>query len=173
MKKRISSIFCLLALAITSMQAKDYNVKDYGAIGDGKTLDHIAINATIDTCVAHGGGRVVLPAGTYLCGSIRMKSNVELHLMTGSKILAAPASMKAYDEAEEFEGTAYQDGGHTYFKNSLIYAIGANDVSITGRGMIDGEGLTRRDTGERLATCRVATSAQATRLLPLSNAATY
>ena len=146
MKKRISSIFCLLALAITSMQAKDYNVKDYGAIGDGKTLDHIAINATIDTCVAHGGGRVVLPAGTYLCGSIRMKSNVELHLMTGSKILAAPASMKAYDEAEEFEGTAYQDGGHTYFKNSLIYAIGANDVSITGRGMIDGEGLTRRDT---------------------------
>lgn len=146
MKKRISSIFCLLALAIASMQAKDYNVKDYGAIGDGKTLDHIAINATIDTCVAHGGGRVVLPAGTYLCGSIRMKSNVELHLMTGSKILAAPASMKAYDEAEEFEGTAYQDGGHTYFKNSLIYAIGANDVSITGRGMIDGEGLTRRDT---------------------------
>lgn len=146
MKKRISSIFCLLAFAITSMQAKDYNVKDYGAIGDGKTLDHIAINATIDTCVAHGGGRVVLPAGTYLCGSIRMKSNVELHLMTGSKILAAPASMKAYDEAEEFEGTAYQDGGHTYFKNSLIYAIGANDVSITGRGMIDGEGLTRRDT---------------------------
>ena len=146
MKKRISSIFCLLALAIISIQAKDYNVKDYGAIGDGKTLDHIAINATIDTCVAHGGGRVVLPAGTYLCGSIRMKSNVELHLMTGSKILAAPASMKAYDEAEEFEGTAYQDGGHTYFKNSLIYAIGANDVSITGRGMIDGEGLTRRDT---------------------------
>ena len=49
MKKRISSIFCLLAFAITSMQAKDYNVKDYGAIGDGKTLDHIAINATIDT----------------------------------------------------------------------------------------------------------------------------
>ena len=146
MKKRISSIFCLLALAIISIQAKDYNVKDYGAIGDGKTLDHIAINATIDTCVAHGGGRVVLPAGTYLCGSIRMKSNVELHLMTGSKILAAPASMKAYDEAEEFEGTAYQDGGHTYFKNSLIYAIGANDVSITGRGMIDGEGLTRQDT---------------------------
>lgn len=146
MKKRISSIFCLLALAIISIQAKDYNVKDYGAIGDGKTLDHIAINATIDTCVAHGGGRVVLPAGTYLCGSIRMKSNVELHLMTGSKILAAPASMKAYDEAEEFEGTAYQDGGHTYFKNSLIYAIRANDVSITGRGMIDGEGLTRRDT---------------------------
>lgn len=126
--------------------ANDFNVKDYGATGDGKTLDHTAINATIDTCVAHGGGRVVLPAGTYLCGSIRLKSNVELHLTAGARILAAPAEMKAYDKAEEWVGPAYQDGGHTYFKNSLIYAIGAHDVSITGRGMIDGKGLTKKDT---------------------------
>ena len=140
-------LITLVALACGIFaQAKDYNVLEYGAKGDGRTLDHHAINNAIDSCVAHGGGRVVLPAGTYLCGSIRMKSHVELHLMAGSKILAAPASMKAYDKAEFFEGTAYQDGGHTYFKNSLIYAIGANDVSITGRGMIDGEGLTRRDT---------------------------
>ena len=124
----------------------DYNVKDFGAKGDGKVLDHQAINAAIDTCVAHGGGRVVLPAGTYLCGSIRLKSYVELHLSAGAKILAAPASMKAYDEAEKWEGPAYQDGGHTYFKNSLIYAIGQEHVSITGRGIIDGQGLTRKDT---------------------------
>lgn len=124
----------------------DYNVREFGAKGDGKTLDHQAINAAIDTCVAHGGGRVVLPAGTYLCGSIRMKSHVELHLVAGAKILAAPENLKAYDEAEKFEGPAYQDGGHTYFKNSLIYAIGQENVSITGRGMIDGEGLTKKDT---------------------------
>lgn len=124
----------------------DYNVRNFGAKGDGKTLDHLAINAAIDTCVAHGGGRVVLPAGTYLCGSIRMKSHVELHLSAGAKILAAPASMKAYDEAEQWEGPAYQDGGHTYFKNSLIYAIGQEHVSITGRGIIDGLGLTKKDT---------------------------
>lgn len=146
MYKKLSTFLLFLALAVTGLQAKDYNVKDFGAMGDGKTLDHHAINAAIDTSVAHGGGRIVLPAGTYLCGSIRLKSHVELHLMTGSKILAAPAKMKAYDEAEEWIGPAYQDGGHSYFKNSLIYAIGANDVSITGRGMIDGEGLTRRDT---------------------------
>ena len=75
-----------------------------------------------------------------------MKSHVELHISAGAKILAAPASMKAYDEAEEWEGAAYQDGGHTYFKNSLIYAIGQEHVSITGRGMIDGQGLTKKDT---------------------------
>lgn len=79
---------------------KRLQCENYGAIGNGKVLDHHAINAAIDSYVAHGGGRVVLPAGTYLCGSIRMKSHVELHLMAGSKILAAPASMKAYDEAE-------------------------------------------------------------------------
>lgn len=128
-------------------QAADYDVKDFGAVGDGKTLDHIAINRAIDSCVAHGGGRVVLSGGgTYLCGSIRMKSNVELHISAGATILAAPAEMKAYDEAEPWEGPAYQDGGHTYFHNSLIWAVGQHNVSITGRGTIDGEGLTKRDT---------------------------
>ncbi len=144
MKRQI--LLTLMAVFVFLAKANDYNVMDYGARADGRTLDHQAINTAIDSCVAHGGGRVILPAGTYLCGSIRLKSHVELHLMTGAKILAAPASMKAYDEAEPFEGTAYQDGGHTYFKNSLIYAIGANDISITGRGMIDGLGLTNRDT---------------------------
>lgn len=102
MKKHLITLVAL-ACGIFA-QAKDYNVLEYGAKGDGRTLDHHAINTAIDSCVAHGGGRVVLPAGTYLCGSIRMKSHVELHLMAGSKILAAPASMKAYDKAEFFEG---------------------------------------------------------------------
>lgn len=145
MKKMIMMFLMMVGLMAHASSA-DYNVRDYGAKGDGKTLDHQAINAAIDSCVAHGGGRVVVPAGTYLCGSIRMKSHVELYLSAGAKILAAPASMKAYDKAESWEGPAYQDGGHTYFKNSLIYAIGQEHVSITGRGMIDGQGLTKKDT---------------------------
>jgi len=123
-----------------------YNVKDFGATGDGKTLDSPAINNAINACVNDGGGRVYLPAGTYLCGSIRMKSNIELHLAAGATILAAPASMKAYDESEVFGGPEYQDGGHTYFHNSLIWAEGQTNISITGRGMIDGLGLTKKDT---------------------------
>ena len=144
--KNMIMMFLMMVSLMTHASSADYNVRDYGAKGDGKTLDHHAINAAIDSCVAHGGGRVVVPAGTYLCGSIRMKSHVELHLSAGAKILAAPASMKAYDEAEQWEGPAYQDGGHTYFKNSLIYAIGQEHVSVTGRGMIDGQGLTKKDT---------------------------
>ncbi len=133
-------------VSVGAYASADYDVRNFGAAGDGKALDHAAINRAIDTCVAHGGGRVVLPAGTYLCGSIRMKSNVELHISAGATILAAPASMKAYDEAEKWDGPAYQDGGHTYFHNSLIWAVGQENVSITGRGMIDGKGLTKRDT---------------------------
>ncbi len=144
--REILTLFMMVLVLTVEASTADYNVRDFGASGNGKKLDHQAINAAIDTCVAHGGGRVVLPAGTYLCGSIRMKSHVELHLSAGAKILAAPASMRAYDEAESWEGPAYQDGGHTYFKNSLIYAIGQECVSITGRGMIDGEGLTKKDT---------------------------
>ena len=144
--KKILLMWMMMVGLMAHATSSDYNVRNFGAKGDGKTLDHQAINAAIDTCVAHGGGRVVLPAGTYLCGSIRMKSHVELHLMAGARILAAPASMKAYDKAEEWVGPAYQDGGHTYFRNSLIYAIGQEYVSITGRGMIDGEGLTKKDT---------------------------
>lgn len=144
----MKKILLLLAFMVSlgAQAAGDYDVRDFGAVGDGKTLDHGAINRAIDSCVAHGGGRVVLPAGTYLCGSIRMKSDVELHISAGATILAAPGSMKAYDESEPWEGPAYQDGGHTYFHNSLIWAVGQKNVSITGRGMIDGKGLTKKDT---------------------------
>ena len=81
-----------------------YHVKDFGAKGDGKTLDHTAINKAIEAATNNGGGQVILSAGTYLCGSIHLKSNVDLHLMAGATILAAPAELKAYDESEVFGG---------------------------------------------------------------------
>ena len=124
-----------------------YNVCDFGAKGDGQTLDSPAVNAAIEAAANNGGGQVLLPAGTYLCGSIRLKSNIDLHLAAGSTILAAPATRKAYDPSESFGGfPEYQDGGHTYFHNSLIWAEGQTNVSITGLGMIDGKGLTKHDT---------------------------
>ena len=148
MKRRLLCSM-LLALCVWGVQAAVlgvYDVRDYGAKGDGKALDHVAINKAIEAATKDGGGQVLLSAGTYLCGSIRLKSNVDLHLMAGAKILAAPAEMKAYDESEVFGGREYQDGGHTYFHNSLIWAEGQQNVSITGHGMIDGEGLTKHDT---------------------------
>ena len=145
MRKLIFVVLCLLFTLVVHAEGV-YNVRDYGAKGDGRTLDSPAFNAAIQQAVRQGGGRVDVPAGTYLCGSIRLDNDIELHLMAGAKILAAPAKMKAYDESEPFGGPEYQDGGHTYFHNSLIWADGKQNVSITGRGMIDGEGLTKKDT---------------------------
>ncbi|MCU1239215.1 MAG: hypothetical protein JWP63_7182 [Candidatus Solibacter sp.] len=66
-----------------------YDVKAYGATGDGKTLDTPAINKAIEAAAAAGGGTVWIPAGNYLCFSIRLKSNVAPHLDEGATIIAA------------------------------------------------------------------------------------
>lgn len=75
MKKRL--FLLMAAFACLPLLANIYNVREFGAKGDGKTLDHTAINQAIETATTHGGGQVVLPAGTYLCGSIRLKSHVD------------------------------------------------------------------------------------------------
>ena len=117
-------VLALLCASTLSLFAKDYIVTDYGAKGDGKNLDSKAINAAIDHCAQQGGGNVVVPAGTYLCGSIHLKSNIELHLTAGATITATD-ERGAYDPSETFGGPEYQDGGHTYFHNSLIWAEGS------------------------------------------------
>jgi polygalacturonase len=122
-----------------------YNVREFGATGDGKTLDSPAINRAIEAAAAAGGGTVVLPAGTYLSGSVRLKSNIHLVIGAGATLLGAPQEMNAYDPTEAFAGPAFQDGGHTYFHNSLIWGENLVNVSITGPGMINGGGLKSGD----------------------------
>ncbi len=122
-----------------------FNVRDYGAAGDSKTLDSPAINKAIDACAAAGGGTVLVPAGTYLSGSIRLKSNIRLLIDAGATILGAPQRMNAYDETEPYALGGYQDGGHCYFHNSLIWGENLTNVFITGNGMINGGGLVRSD----------------------------
>ncbi len=131
--------------AIGGRDRAGYNVRAFGAVGDGKHLDSPAINRAIAACAEAGGGTVYLPAGTYLCGSIHLRSRISLHLDAGATILGAPQELKAYDAPEAFTGTAYQDGGHTYFHNSLIWGEDLTNVAITGQGMINGGGLTKKD----------------------------
>lgn len=133
------------ALAADATDTGAYNVRNYGAKGDGVSLDGPAIDKAIQAAVQSGGGTVYLPPGIYLSGTIHLASNIHLLIDAGATILAAPQSMNAYDEPEHWEGTAYQDGGHTYFHNSLIYGEGLTNISITGQGMINGSALTSGD----------------------------
>ncbi len=131
--------------------ANIYNVKAFGARGDGKTLDTRAINHAIEAAALAGGGTVNFPPGTYLSFSIQLKSNIALYLDQGATILAADPKMAEgnYDTPEPNEWDMYQDFGHSHWQNSLIWGIGLENVSILGPGMIDGKGLTRRSPRPR------------------------
>jgi polygalacturonase len=119
-----------------------FGVKEFGAAGDGKTIDTPAINWAIDAVAAAGGGTVLFPSGQYLSYSIHLKSNVTLYLETGAKIIAADGD--SYDKAESnAPWEAYQDDGHNHWHNSLIWGEGLDNVAILGPGLIWGRGLSK------------------------------
>jgi polygalacturonase len=141
----VAGLVIVLSGAGRPVQQAYWNVRDYGATGDGRHLDQGAINKAIAACAQAGGGTVLVPAGTYLCGSIHLASHINLLIDAGATIMGAPSDSSAYDPAEDFPFTQYQDGGHTFFHNSLIWGEQLEDVSITGRGTINGGGLTSKD----------------------------
>src|SRR3984957_18153913 len=128
-----------------------FDIRTYGAVGDGKTVDSPAINKAIEAAAAAGGGTVFFPAGTWLSFSVRLKSHVALYLSQGAILLAADSPQPGettgynggtYDAAEP--NTAwndYQDYGHNHWHNSLLWGEDLNDISITGPGLIYGKGL--------------------------------
>ncbi len=128
-----------------------FDVRKYGATGDGKTVDSDAVNHAIEAAATAGGGLVVFSPGTYVCFSIHLKSQVHLQLMQGSTILAAASPLPGeqtgyrggvYDAAEpKTAWDAYQDYGHNHWHNSLLWGEDLHDVSITGPGLIYGKGL--------------------------------
>lgn len=101
--------------------ARRFNVRDYGATGDGVHLDMPAIQAAVDAACAAGGGIVLLPPGVYRTGTVRLNSGVQLHLDEGATILGST------------NRTHYPQQG-------LIYADGARNIAVTGPGVIDGQG---------------------------------
>jgi polygalacturonase len=128
-----------------------FDVRNYGAKGDGKTVDTPAINQAIEAAAGAGGGTVNFPAGTYLCFSIHLRSHVHLYLSQGCTILAADSPLPGqttgynggtYDAAEpNGEWEPYQDYGHNHWHNSLLWGESLNDIGISGPGLIYGKGL--------------------------------
>jgi len=109
-----------------------YNVRDFGAKGDGKTLDTKAIQSAIDRCFSEKGGTVLIPAGEFLSGTLELRSNVSLHIAAAGKLLGSP-------KREDYTaGKRVPPGnGNIVF----LYAVNAENVSIEGKGTVDGNGL--------------------------------
>lgn len=135
MKRLSIFIFALCsALCFTQSYAQNvYNVMKYGAKGDGRTDDARAIQKAIDQCSQKGGGQVVFPTGhTFLSGPLEIKSNVELHLNVNATLKCNPDEsiyrLSAF-RANEGEGMLW------------LWAKGAKNIAISGRGTIDGSGI--------------------------------
>jgi len=141
---RAAAGISLVAVVCAGAQAPaTFDVRAFGAKGDGRALDTEAINRAIDAASAAGGGTVRFPAGTYLSTSIRLKSHVGLFVDHGATILAADAGVAPYDEPEPNAADTYQDFGHSHWHNALMWGDGLEDVSIAGPGLIHGKGLVR------------------------------
>ena len=112
-----------------------YNVRDHGASGDGETLDTKAIQQAIDACAEAGGGTVYFPAGTFLSGTLYLKSDVNLHFDSGSMLLGS-TNLDDYPVTVQ-DLRSYTDN---YTDKSLIFAEKVQNISITGRGTLDGQG---------------------------------
>lgn len=133
---RITGFFLSIAVAAMGFLpcvAADFNVTGYGANGNGVTDDAKAIQRAIDACSASGGGSVVFPSGkTFMAGPLHLKSNVDLHLQPNSVLLANP------DEAVYTESAFRGNRGE-----GMMWISGKDiqNISITGRGRIDGNGV--------------------------------
>ncbi len=114
-----------------------FNVKDYGAVGDGKTSDTVAINAAIEACANQSGGIVYVPPGIYLSGSLHMKTNVTLYL-DSEAVLRGTRDMTKYDSRENNPWAKYQDTSQSYCHRSLIWGENLSNVGVLGPGTIDG-----------------------------------
>lgn len=134
MNRLLSFIFFALLSAGFYADASVYSVRNYGAKGNGRHLDTAAIQKAIDVCSSAGGGTVIVPAGSYLSATIELKDNVNFHLEKGA-VLLGTTDYKAYRNLDPFtEGLGIDVG------TALIVAINATNVSLTGEGVIDGQG---------------------------------
>lgn len=120
-------VVVLLAIfqAVALSQQPVYVITGFGAVSDGKTLNTVAIQAAIDTCAARGGGRVLVPTGVFMSGTLQLRSNVNLHIESGGVL-------RGTDNLND-----YRLGGKVV---GLLFTQNAEHVSITGQGTIDGNG---------------------------------
>ena len=148
----LHSAIALCAAPATALSAaRQFDIRENGATGDGATLDTAAIQKAIDAAAAAGGGTVLFPAGRYLSFSLRLRSHVTLQLEPGSVLIAAEPGTAGqfYDAAEPNPWDMYQDFGHSHWHNSLIWGENLEDIAIVGTGRIWGRGLTRQGPGPR------------------------
>lgn len=115
---------------------KIFNVKDYGAVSDGKTLNSTYVQKAIDDCYNCGGGTVLFDGGQFVLSTVFLKSGVSIEITENTEILGA-LSFYDYAPEEKIDYPIYQDSSHTYFDCSMFVGRDCGDIKIFGKGKID------------------------------------
>ena len=114
-----------------------YDIRDFGARGDGKTLDTAALQSAIDACHRDQGGTVLVPAGVFPIGTVELKSNVTLHLAAAAKLLGTTDGKQYFAaDAIPLHGDSTLEDGNV----GLLFAVNADNITVEGPGAIDGQG---------------------------------
>jgi len=137
-KSVILSFFLLTVNLIFAAGVKTYPIEQFGAVNDGKTLNTKAIQKAIDEVSANNGGILVFSKGSYLTGHLILKSNINLQFDEGSVLLGSinPEDYKIYNHADSPQSPKEDDNA----KQALLLAHKVKNISITGKGTIDGRG---------------------------------
>ena len=133
-------IFAAIALAVLaqpmmSLAAGVFDIRDYGAAGDGQTFDTPAIQKAIDACDKAGGGQVVIPPGKYLSGTLNLKSNVTLFLQAGARLVG---TAKLDEYKHPIPPASMPEAKWGKWHRALILADAVENIAIAGQGVIDG-----------------------------------
>jgi polygalacturonase len=126
--------FTMKQIELPQIPARSVSVSDFGAIGDGGFLNTNAFASAIDACAKAGGGRVVIPQGIWRTGPIQLKSNINLHVERGA-VIQFSRSIEDYPLVR----TTWE-GFPAVRRMSPIYAVGLQNIAITGDGVVDGAG---------------------------------
>ena len=130
----VGVLLLLLSAFPAVLWAQTYDIRHSGAIGDGVTDNTLFIQKAIDSC-ALTGGKVYIPKGVYLSGTLVLKSNVTLHVSASAILLGQP-NTKFYP----YQNSGIHFYGEDWAKQALIFCKGQKNVAIEGQGMIDGQG---------------------------------
>ena len=140
LERSMYMLVCVAAMfASCAIHARDFDIRDYGANGDGKTLNTVAVQKAIDECSAVGGGRVIVEGGTYVIGTIHLKSGVDLHVEANAVLMGSSDWQDWKDQPDAKHIDTYFCPRHR--SAALIFADEVDNIAITGRGTIHGNGM--------------------------------